>query len=182
MNTRLREWLVPGLVVAALGAIIVLGWTEREKHTPVRADSEAPDYATTTLAGEPITLAGFEGKVVVLNVWATWCPPCRFEMPSLQRLQDELGDEGLEVVAVSVDLEHAEDMVRDFAAEYALDFTIALDPDGRVERLFGVSGLPTTFVIDRQGVLREKIMGGREWDQGELGDRIRALVRGGEAP
>jgi cytochrome c biogenesis protein CcmG/thiol:disulfide interchange protein DsbE len=179
-----RAWIVPVIVVLGLAAIVALGWGQRDRYTPIGVGSEMPSYAAPTVAGPVLSLDSLRGQVVVLNVWATWCAPCRYEMPSLQRLYEALGSSGLEVVAVSVDeaplvaepLDAVRGLVASFAAEYGLTFPVLLDPQGRVEETFAVSGLPTTFVIGRDGRIREKVIGGREWDRGEVAVRVRALV------
>lgn len=118
----------------------------------------APDFELPTGSGEPFRLSEHRGEVVVLNVWATWCPPCRHEIPDFIELQDELGDRGLTVVGVSLD-EDGWDAVRPFAEEIGITYPIAVD-DGTVEGLYGPTvSLPTTFVIDRDGNVAHYIPG-----------------------
>ena len=103
MNHRARRRLTWIALALSLASLMVLAWTQRDRFVPVGVGARAPSYSAPDLKGRPLSLASLQGKVVVLNVWATWCPPCRAEMPALQRLYDELRDQGLEVVAVSVD-------------------------------------------------------------------------------
>ncbi|MGH7483165.1 MAG: TlpA family protein disulfide reductase [Longimicrobiales bacterium] len=180
MTPRLRSWLVPAAAVIALAALVALGWAQRGRYTPVDVGDEIPSYTAPMLSGERIGLDSFRGRVVLLNVWATWCAPCRFEMPALQRLHERLGPRGLEVVAVSVDQAAGNRaLVERFVEAHELTFTVLLDPEGRVRRRFAVAGLPTTFVIDRTGTVRERVLGGREWDRGEVARRIEALLEEG---
>ena len=110
----------------------------------------APDFELPTGTGEPFRLSEHRGEVVVLNLWATWCPPCRHEIPDFIELQEALGDRGLTVVGVSLD-EAGWEAVRPFADEMAITYPLVVD-DGTVDRLYGPTvSLPTTFVIDRDG-------------------------------
>ncbi|MBM3123173.1 MAG: TlpA family protein disulfide reductase, partial [Chloroflexi bacterium] len=105
-------------------------------------------------------LSDLRGQVVVLNVWATWCPPCRAEMPALQALHEQRGDDGVVVLGVNSTIQDSEQAVRDFATEYALTFPIGLDRDGQATRLYQVRALPSTYFIDRQGIIRRVVVGG----------------------
>jgi peroxiredoxin len=173
-------------IVALVGALSVLIWTQRERFTPLDVGSSAPRYRATSLAGDTVELTSFAGDVVLLNIWATWCRPCVVEMPSLQRLHEELRDRGLRVIAVSVDAplgiigsfgEPGGD-VRRFVADHGLTFTVLHDPSGRIQSDYQVTGLPTTYIIDRAGRIQQKLLGARSWDDGPLADEIRTLVEG----
>ena len=133
----------------------------------------APQAELLDEAGERLTLAEFEGEVVLLNFWATWCAPCVREMPSLDRLQAALGAAGLAVVAVSED-RGGLNVVAPFFAERGLEnLAIYLDPKGKFMREFAVRGLPTTMLIDRSGRLIGALEGPAEWD----GPDAQALIR-----
>jgi cytochrome c biogenesis protein CcmG/thiol:disulfide interchange protein DsbE len=114
----------------------------------------APEYATTSLAGDSMSLASLRGKVVLLNVWATWCHPCRTEIPELRALHTRYAARGLELVGVSVDAAGNEEGIRGFMKEFDMNYPIWLDPEENVSTLFLTIGVPSTFLIDRQGVLR----------------------------
>ncbi|HUG39444.1 MAG TPA: TlpA disulfide reductase family protein [Longimicrobiales bacterium] len=111
----------------------------------------APDYAATTLAGDTVALADLRGAPVLLNVWATWCAPCREEMPDLQAIADEFAAEGLRVVGVSIDQADASAQVQRFVDDYGISFTVLHDPRGRVTRSFRTIGVPETFLLDGEG-------------------------------
>lgn len=183
-SNRIRSWLVHGLTVAALGAVIIAGWTRRKADAPVVQGSIVPEYEAPALGGGTVSLNELRGRVVLLNVWATWCAPCRWEMPAMQRLHEALHADGLEVVAVSVDApsgeaDHAGRPGGDVQAmvdDLDLEFTILLDPEGEVQRQFGVHGLPTTFLIDRGGRVARKVMGAAHWDASPYVDQIRELL------
>lgn len=143
---------------------------------PVAIGATAPAYATRTLAGDSASLAALRGKVVVLNVWATWCHPCRQEIPQLQALHTTYADRGLAVVGVSVDAAGTESGIREFAKEFAMTYPIWLDPDERVTSRFLTMGVPETFLIDRAGVIRWHRIGALDPRDQTLADAIhRAL-------
>ncbi len=138
-----------------------------ENFTLLDPPVPAPLEAFTDLAGNPVRLADFEGRVVLLNFWATWCAPCVREMPSLDRLQALLGDRGLRVVAVSIDRGGAE-AIRPFAKRLGLaHLGLYHDPKGTLFRAFGVTGLPASFLIDRNGGIVGAYAGPAEWDDPE---------------
>ncbi|MBI4545952.1 MAG: TlpA family protein disulfide reductase [Gemmatimonadetes bacterium] len=185
MSERVRSWLLAGVTTAVLVVLIAVGWKQRDRFAPLELGSRAPQFTAASLAGGAASLEDFEGRVVVLNFWATWCAPCRREMPALERLYQELQPQGLEVVAISVDavpgqldgLARPGGDVRAFVAELGLSFPVLLDPQGEVERRYGVTGLPTTFVIDRTGRVHRKVLGPAEWDQAPWSDLIRNLLQ-----
>ena len=119
----------------------------------------APAYAAPTLDGDTVTLAELQGRPVLLNIWATWCSPCREEMPDLQAVAEEYGPRGLQVVAVSIDQAGAREDVRQFMAAYGVHFTVLLDPAGMVSRAFTTVGVPETFLIDAGGTIRARWIG-----------------------
>lgn len=178
------------IVTASLAALIaVLSaaiWYNRELFTPLDVGSHAPEYRARTLGGDTVALSSFAGGVVLLNVWATWCRPCVAEMPALQRLHEELGGDGLQVVAVSVDAPlgivgsfgAAGGDVQEFVDRFGLTFTILLDPAGGIQSRYQVNALPTTYLIGRDGRIQRKVLGAREWDEAPLVDEIRQLVEG----
>jgi len=171
-----QQWTVVGLFVAILGgglfaATRFLG----NELFPVSVGSRAPDFRAATVDGpsRTLTLDDYRGKVVLLNIWATWCNPCRIEMPSIESLQRELGPQGLRIVAVSVDDPGQGDQIRAFAKQYGLTFEILHDGSGRIERQFQTTGVPETFIIGRDGVIRKKVIGATQWDS----DANRSVIR-----
>lgn len=143
--------------------------------------AEIPEYMAATLDGDTVALADYRGQVLLLNVWATWCPPCRREMPSLQALHEELGPEGLRVVGVSIDGHGSKEAVRDFLAEYGITYTILHDPDGRIHDAYQVFGLPTTYLVDRGARLVKRWIGEVDFGAREIREEFeRALDSGAE--
>jgi len=122
----------------------------------------AQDFEFPALRGGSIKLSGYRGKVVFLNIWATWCPPCREEMPFMEALYRRLKDREFEMLAVSIDRE-GEKVVSPFAAKYGLTFPVLLDPDSKIYRLYGLTGVPETFIVDKSGVVIHKIVGPQNW-------------------
>lgn len=134
----------------------------------------AEDFELASLAGGTAKLSDYRGKVVFLNFWATWCPPCRGEMPSMERLYQKLADRGLEIVAV--DLQEPKDTVRKFVAERSLTFPILLDASGEIGAAWGAQSIPTTYLIDRSGGILARSVGGREWDTEDMVALFEALL------
>ena len=122
-----------------------------------------PDFTVPTPDGASLTLAGHRGRVVLLNFWATWCVPCREEMPAMERLYQRFKDRGLVVLAVSVDAPGSAAVVS-FAKELGLTYPIGLDPKMALARQYGVRGLPASFLLDRTGAVVGRALGSREWD------------------
>lgn len=119
----------------------------------------APAYSAVTLAGDSARTSQLKGKVVLLNVWATWCAPCREEIPYLQSLYDKHRNDGLEIVGVSVDTRGQEENIRGFVKDFSMTYPIWHDPDERIQSLFLAVGVPATYLIDRDGVLRWRRLG-----------------------
>ena len=147
---RLRRIALSGIVtVLAANAC-----APAEDAGPPRLGEPIREYAAATLAGDTVTLASLKGKVVLLNLWATWCTPCRMETPYLQSLFEAHEAEGFEIVGISMDTGNAADDVAMFVEEYEVTYTILHDPQMRGMELYQVLGLPATFLIDREGVLQ----------------------------
>ena len=135
----------------------------------------APDFALPDLDGQAVRLSGHRGQVVLVNLWATWCPPCREEMPSMETLYRTLKDRGFVLLAVSEDEKGAE-AVRPFVAEAKVSFPVLLDPQGEVGRKYGVWGYPESFVVDREGRIIDRVIGPRDWASSAEVTRMEALL------
>ena len=174
--TARQQWTIVGGIVALL-AVLLAAATHYlgDELFPVSVGSTAPPLEASTLVGpqRTKTLADYKGKVILLNVWATWCEPCKVEMPSIEKLHREFGSQGLAVVAVSVDDAGTEEHVRDFAKELGITFEILHDPANTVSRNYQITGYPETFVIARDGTIRKKIIGAADWSS----EANRALIR-----
>lgn len=179
MTRRTRAWLARGGAVVLICGFVWLGWAQRARYAPADAGTPAPAYRAATLDGDTVALADYAGQVVLLNVWATWCKPCVREMPALQRLYDRLHARGLEVLAVSVDVDApvvgAPD-IAGFARDLGLTFPILHDASGAVEAAFNVIGLPVTVVITRDGRIHDRVVGERAWDEPRHASEIEKLL------
>jgi peroxiredoxin len=150
------------LVLIVLGAVVFFVHFSRiDKFKPVVPGSSAPDFSFKNLKGEQVRLSDYRGQVVLLNIWATWCHPCVEELPSMEKLYRELKDKGFTILAVSIDKN--ESPVKRFVEKLSLTFPVLLDPKNRITRLYRTTGVPETFIIDKKGVIREKIIGARNW-------------------
>ncbi|MGH7475701.1 MAG: peroxiredoxin family protein [Longimicrobiales bacterium] len=126
---------------------------------PPMAGDPAPDFAAPTLEGDTLALSELRGQVVLLNIWATWCPPCRNEMPALEQLHRDLAPAGLRLLGASIDDAKAEDQVRAFIAQLGITYTILLDPAAGSPEMFGAPGIPATYLIGRDGRLLKRWIG-----------------------
>ncbi len=175
-------------VILAVVALLGAGWiwltrapVESVHGGPPPAPREgfaAPDFTLPTLDGQRVSLHDLRGQVVLLNFWATWCAPCKAEMPALQRVYADEKARGLRVLAVTVETDTA--TVSAFVRRYGLGFTILLDGGAQVSRLYRVQGTPTTFFIDRRGVIRSVVVGG-PMSEGLIRSKVEDLLRE-EAP
>ncbi|HYN78585.1 MAG TPA: TlpA disulfide reductase family protein [Lamprocystis sp. (in: g-proteobacteria)] len=141
--------------------------------TPIPDRPPAPAFDLQDAQGQPQRLAEHLGKPVILNFWATWCPPCRAEMPAMQRAYQALAAEGIAVIAVNVGDDA--DAIGEFLEETPVDFPLPMDTDSKVAQRYPMKGLPTTYVIDPQGRLVLVAEGERDWDDPKLLDQVRAL-------
>jgi len=173
-------------VLVAAGVLVAL-WTVRQRDQPVVAGFRAPDFAVADEQGETVTLATYAGRVVLLNVWATWCGPCREEMPSMQRLYDRFSPEDFEIAAISVDAlpDRTDEQGNPggdpfaFARDLGLTFPILLDPSGEIQRIYRTSAVPESFLIGRDGVIYKKVAGSTDWESPANIELVRRLVEGG---
>jgi peroxiredoxin len=158
--------LAGGLLLVVLGDIA---------PGPLVRGEPAPDFSAPRLdGGGSVSLADQRGQVVLLNFWATWCKPCEDEMPAMQRLYAELRPHGFELLAISIDKTTPE--VAAFRDRMDLGFPILLDPEEAVSRLYQTTGYPESLLVDRGGVLIERYVGPREWDDRVYLERIRSLL------
>lgn len=166
----------PKVAIVALASLIVLlpaACSTAERASVPAVGKPAPAYGAVTLDGDSASLADHRGKVVLLNIWATWCTPCIVEMPTMEALHREFKNSDLRVVAVSIDQPQTENAIRTFVKELGLTFDVLHDPEGDITRDYQAAGYPETFVIGRDGVIRKKVIGATDWNS----EGNRALVR-----
>lgn len=150
---------------------------------PVQANSldpvqqpPAPAFSLKTLQGGQARLTDYRGQVVLLNFWATWCGPCREEMPSMEKLWQRYREQGLVILAVSTD-NGGESRIKNFVRRLGLTFPILLDPDSQASDLYQVSGVPVSFLIDRQGRITARILGSKDWADESAIHQVEGLLR-----
>ncbi len=162
------------LVMGSLGQAVQAGAPGRlQTHDAPKA---LPELAFTDRNGDPVSLAEFRGKTVLLNLWATWCIPCREEMPALDRLQMRLGGNAFQIVALSIDRGGAE-VVQRFYAEIGIrNLEIFTDPTGKVARDLAIPGLPVTLLVDAEGRETARAIGPVAWDEPEMVEFIRTQL------
>jgi peroxiredoxin len=135
----------------------------------------APGFFLKDVNGSNVSFSEFKGKVVLINFWATWCAPCRDEMTSLNNLYKSLKDKGFVVLAISID--SSEQPVKSFIAEKGLSFPVLLDKDKSVYNSYAVIGQPMSFLIDRNGIVLGRVIGGVQWDSAEMKNKISAVLK-----
>jgi peroxiredoxin len=140
-----------------------------------KRQTTAPDFTVPGLRGSPIRLGDFKGQVILLNFWATWCPPCREEMPSMERLYRRFKSRGFTILALSID-SRGEEVVAPFVKSFGLTFPIGLDPRMTVAGEYRMAGLPTSILIDRGGAIAAVAAGARDWDSAAADQVIERLL------
>jgi len=170
------RWTAAAGVLLALVFTAVLAVRVRSHVALLEPGAAAPDFSAIDLAtARPASLETYRGKVLLINVWATWCHPCRLEMPSMERLHRRFADTDFRVVAVSIDRDGPA-VVQAFVHELGLTFDVLHDRAGSIERLYQTTGVPETFVIDRHGIIVQRIIGAADWDTPATDALVRRLL------
>ncbi len=168
--------LLGGLAILALAFGVV--WLQSSKYEPLRVGMPAPDFSLPDLQGNKQRLSDYRGKVVFLNFWATWCKPCKEEMPSMQVLWENLKKEDFVMLAVSMDRVTTTKDIPPFVENLKLTFPIFTDSWGQTDKRYKLMGVPETYIIDQSGVLREKVIGPRDWTRPEsIGTIVQLLQK-----
>lgn len=165
--TARQQWsIVAAIVVGLGGALLIASRMLGDQLYPISVGSKAPEFHAATVDAAPRmqSLADYKGQVVLLNIWGTFCLPCRDEMPAIEKLHQAMRAQGLKVVAISMDDPGFEQKIRDFAKQYSLTFEILYDPSGKIVNDYQTTGVPETFVIARDGVIRKKVIGASDWN------------------
>ena len=173
-------------IVAILGAVVIAMLVGartllRSELAPVGVGVDAPDFSVATLDTVPKTrtLADYHGQVVLINLWATWCAPCRVEMPAIESLHQAYASKGLKVIAISADDPGTDADIRKFVKQYGLTFEVLHDTggqEGKVSRDYQTSGYPETVIIGRDGIIRKKLLGAHNWNSPENRALIERLL------
>jgi len=153
------------------------GWGTNSPPASVIAGLPAPDFTLQNQQGQKVNLAELRGKVVIVNFWATWCPPCRREMPSMEALYQTFRDDDLVLLAINVENEGRQNVAK-FLQESPYSFPILLDEDARVQNLYGVFQFPESFIIDRNGIVVKKVIGAIHWMGGDVYNLLHFMLKG----
>jgi peroxiredoxin len=168
-----------GRVRFAVAVVAVLAAIGGCRRSASLVGSQAPEFSLTDLSGNAMRLANFKGRVVFLNVWTTWCEPCREEMPSMQSLYTRLRGPDFEMLGVNAD-QGDRAVVEQFVRDHGITFPVLPDPDLQIADRYGVTGYPETFIIDRNGRVVDHQLGPRDWDSIESHAAFRRLIERGE--
>ncbi len=168
-NTRLVVAILFTLIIATI--VLLLSLKEHDRSSkfgrPLELGLPAPDFTFPDLNGKVVSLSDYRGKVVFVNIWATWCLPCRDEMPSMQKLYNRFKGEAFEILAVSID-SAGRNAVAPFMQELNLTFPALLDTRGDIRSLYGTTGVPESFIVDKKGNLVKKVIGAIDWATPEV--------------
>ncbi|MDP1947580.1 MAG: TlpA disulfide reductase family protein [Nitrospirota bacterium] len=174
--------VIVGIVAVLMVTLVGIGGAAAPDILPVaernvvKLGEPAPNFRLRDLNGQMVSLSDLRGKVVLLNFWATWCGPCRVEMPAMEELYRTFSRNDFEILAVSTDAQGAS-ITRPFQQENHLTFPILHDADYRVGLTYGARSLPMTFMVDRQGIVRHQIFGARDWAAAEAHQLVQMLMK-----
>ena len=173
------DWRRVGAAVIAFCVLATSACTtESARFRPLRTGDPAPEYVASALSGDSVSIRALRGSVVVLNIWATWCVPCRREMPALDSLARAFANRGVRVVGVSVDEGASDERIAGFLEAHGIGFEIWRDPDARVAAAFQTRGVPETFLIDREGRIAAHWIGGVDTPSARLAETVARVVGG----
>ncbi len=170
--------LVPLLLFLNLPLLVEGGEDDllsKIKMIPIKGNKKTPDFSLQDINGKKVELKQFKGKVIFLNFWATWCTPCKEEMPCMEILYQQFKEKNFALLAISVDYGGLKP-VKEYINRHHYTFPVLLDPKGRTLDLFGVKGIPTTYLIDKKGIMVAKAVGPRDWNSPEVVSLINLLI------
>jgi peroxiredoxin len=180
MQEKKNNYKAVILVFLAVAGLLILFSLKQNNsylnYSPLKTGLPAPNFTLSGLDDKMVSLSDYRGTVVLLNIWATWCPPCVDEMPSMERLYKELKGENFEILAVSIDSLGTK-AVAPFMKKYNLAFPALMDPDGTITALYQTTGVPESFIVNQEGILIKKIIGPRDWATPEVIGFFRDLIK-----
>ena len=161
--SRKPKWPGAFFAIGVLALTFGIVWLQSSKYEPLTVGKPAPDFSLPNLDDKTVKLSDYRGKVIFLNFWATWCKPCREEMPSMEVMHKSLEKDGLVVLAVSLDRVTTKKDIPPFIKSMNLTFPVLVDSWGQTDKRYKLMGVPETYIIDQDGILREKVIGPRDW-------------------
>lgn len=175
----MKRSVLYGLITTAV-FLMVVGCSKKNEtvqgEAVVKEKSPAPGVIVNSLKNVPLKLSDLKGKVVLLNFWATWCPPCREEIPAMMKLNSAMAGKPFQMVAISVD-EGGVPAIESFFKESGLSLPAYTDPDGKATKSYGITGVPESFIIDKNGILVKKVIGPLAWDSAETISFLEGLMK-----
>lgn len=171
VNTGLILFIPLAIVIVAI--FVLMHWEKQLAHND---DLLAPDFTLPGLDGKSVSLDDYRGKVVLLNIWATWCPPCVAEAPSLEKLNNRFKDDDFKLLAVSID-EDGENAIVPFMERNKLSFPVLVDPERGIMELYGATGVPESFIVRKDGIIDEKVVGAIDWMSPEVIEYFTNLIQ-----
>lgn len=176
----MKRFLLFFALSCAVAAMTITGCNKKSgapTHNKSAVESKpAPDITVKSINNESLTLSSLKGKVVLLNFWATWCPPCREEIPSMMKLNSAMAGKPFQMVAISID-EGGKKAVDDFFKESRFSLPTYLDPETAAAKVYGITGVPETFIIDKQGIIVKKVIGPMDWSSSEALSFLEGLMK-----
>ena len=169
----MRMYSTVFLLLIGMLAMAGPAWSETNALHPVKGQPAAPDFELKDIDDNVHRLSDYRGKVVIVNFWATWCPPCRFELPSMEKLWQAVREK--QVVMLAINVGEDADTIFTFTSDYPVTFPLLMDRDSSVTQAYPVLGIPTSFIVDPQGRVVYRAVGTREWDDKEIIRMILAL-------
>ena len=178
----MRRLVLIVVVLMLVGGSLYLGSasSSRPSYEPVKVaamGNVAPDFQLEDTKGNKVSLVGLRGKVVLVNFWATWCPPCRAEMPSMEKLNAAMAGEDFVMLAINVE-ENGRTVVPDFLKKTPHTFSVLYDDQGVAQRLYGVYKFPESFVVRKNGIIDDKVIGAIDWAHPETIEYFKGLAKG----
>ncbi|MBA2485591.1 MAG: TlpA family protein disulfide reductase [Nitrospira sp.] len=176
-SSRTMVVLVAATILAVMFVVV---WLQSSKYEPLLVGKVAPDFQLPDLNDKQLRLSDYRGKVVFLNFWATWCKPCREEMPSMEVLYKNFEKDGLVILAISIDRVTTTKEIPPFVKGLNLTFPVLIDSWGQTDKRYKLMGVPETYIIDQQGILRDKVIGPRDWTRLDNLKVLTQLLKPGE--
>jgi peroxiredoxin len=168
------------MIIIGVSVVVLLQMKDTpygiNQKTRIKKGVSAPDFSLPDLEGKMVSLSDLKGKIVFLNIWATWCPPCVEEMPSMEKLYKVMENEKFQILAVSVDADGAK-AVKPFVEKHKLSFPVLTDTKGTIRALYQTTGVPETIIIDKNGIVVEKVIGPRDWASSKFTSVFQDLLK-----